>query len=89
VGELRKLGRDNQVTLLYAAHDPEVNHALVLWSVVQRGFKGERIIPAKKAARKEDLGVDNAHFGRVPAIYAGQAWRRRAWSKLEEYLIGR
>jgi uncharacterized protein YeaO (DUF488 family) len=56
VGELRKLGRDNQVTLLYAAHDPEVNHALVLRSVLQRGSKGERIIPAKKTVRKKISG---------------------------------
>jgi uncharacterized protein YeaO (DUF488 family) len=39
VGELRKLGRGRQVTLLYAAHDPKVNHALVLRSVLQRGIK--------------------------------------------------
>jgi uncharacterized protein YeaO (DUF488 family) len=39
VGELRKLGRGKQVTLLYAAHDPKVNHALVLRSVLQRGMK--------------------------------------------------
>jgi uncharacterized protein YeaO (DUF488 family) len=51
VGELRELGRDNQVTLLYAAHDPDVNHALVLRSVLQRGPKAERIIPAKKTAK--------------------------------------
>jgi uncharacterized protein YeaO (DUF488 family) len=40
VGELRKLGRGKQVTLLYAAHDPKNNHALVLRSVLQRGMKG-------------------------------------------------
>jgi uncharacterized protein YeaO (DUF488 family) len=39
VGELRKLGRGKQVTLLYAAHDPKINHALVLQSVLQRGIK--------------------------------------------------
>jgi uncharacterized protein YeaO (DUF488 family) len=50
VGELRKLGRDNQVTLLYAAHDPEVNHAVVLRSVLQRGSKGKRIGPRRTAA---------------------------------------
>jgi uncharacterized protein YeaO (DUF488 family) len=51
VGELRKLGRDNQVTLLYAAHDPEVNHALVLRSVLQRGSKGKRIGPRRTTSR--------------------------------------
>ena len=53
VGELRNLGRDNSVTLLYAAHDPEVNHALVLRSVLQRGSTAERVTPAKKAASKK------------------------------------
>jgi uncharacterized protein YeaO (DUF488 family) len=51
VGELRKLGRDNQVTLLYATHDPEVNHALVLRSVLQRGSKGKRIGPRRTTSR--------------------------------------
>jgi uncharacterized protein YeaO (DUF488 family) len=39
VGELRKLGRGKPVTLLYAAHDPKINHALVLRSVLQRRIK--------------------------------------------------
>jgi uncharacterized protein YeaO (DUF488 family) len=50
VGELRKLGRAAPVTLLYAAQDPEVNHALVLRSVLQRG-SAERTAPAKKPAK--------------------------------------
>jgi uncharacterized protein YeaO (DUF488 family) len=37
VSELRKLGRGRRVTLLYAARHPEVNHALVLQSVLRRG----------------------------------------------------
>ena len=36
VAELRKLGRDRTVTLVYAAHDPAVNHAVVLESVLQK-----------------------------------------------------
>jgi len=36
VAELRRQGRGSQVTLLYAAHDPEVNHALVLQSVLRK-----------------------------------------------------
>ena len=36
VAELRKLGRSKRVTLLYAAHDPKVNHALVLQSALTR-----------------------------------------------------
>ena len=48
IGELRKLGGRRRVTLLYAAHDPEVNHALVLRSVLERGSKRSRATPVKK-----------------------------------------
>jgi uncharacterized protein YeaO (DUF488 family) len=33
--KLLALGKTKRVTLLYAAHDPEVNHAVVLQSVLQ------------------------------------------------------
>jgi uncharacterized protein YeaO (DUF488 family) len=33
--ELRKLGKGQLVTLLYAAHDPQINHAVVLLSVLR------------------------------------------------------
>jgi uncharacterized protein YeaO (DUF488 family) len=33
--ELRQLGKEHKVTLLYAAHDPHVNHAAVLLSVLR------------------------------------------------------
>jgi uncharacterized protein YeaO (DUF488 family) len=36
IDELRKLGKGQPVTLLYAAHDPKVNHALVLQSFLAR-----------------------------------------------------
>jgi uncharacterized protein YeaO (DUF488 family) len=36
VAELRKLSRGRTVTLVYAARDPEVNHAVVLQSVLRR-----------------------------------------------------
>ncbi len=36
LGELRKLGRADLVTLLYAARDPEINHARVLCLVLLR-----------------------------------------------------
>ena len=39
VSELRAAGRRSKVTLLYAAHDPKVNHAIVLKSVLDRGSK--------------------------------------------------
>jgi len=35
LGRLRQLGKAKRVTLLYAAHDPEINHAVVLKSVLQ------------------------------------------------------
>jgi uncharacterized protein YeaO (DUF488 family) len=36
INELRKLARGRAVTLVYAARDPEVNHAVVLQSVLRR-----------------------------------------------------
>ena len=36
VGELRSLARGRVVTLVYAARDPRVNHAVVLQSVLRR-----------------------------------------------------
>jgi uncharacterized protein YeaO (DUF488 family) len=36
VAELRKLGRGETVTLIYAARDPAVNHAVVLQAFLQR-----------------------------------------------------
>jgi uncharacterized protein YeaO (DUF488 family) len=47
VGELRKLARRERVTLLYGAHDPKINHAAVLQSIL-RG-KSSRSVP--KVAR--------------------------------------
>jgi uncharacterized protein YeaO (DUF488 family) len=41
VGELRKLGRRKRVTLLYAARDPEVNHAQVLRAVLELGARAK------------------------------------------------
>jgi uncharacterized protein YeaO (DUF488 family) len=35
VGELRKLARRERVTLLYGAHDPKINHAAVLQSILR------------------------------------------------------
>jgi uncharacterized protein YeaO (DUF488 family) len=52
VGELLKLGRRKRVTLLYAAHDPEINHARVLLSILQRKAPSRRRPPAKKPGRK-------------------------------------
>jgi uncharacterized protein YeaO (DUF488 family) len=36
VGELRRLARGRVVTLVYWARDPEINHAVVLQSVLRR-----------------------------------------------------
>ena len=35
LAQLRQLGKTRRVTLLYAAHDPDINHAVVLKSVLQ------------------------------------------------------
>jgi uncharacterized protein YeaO (DUF488 family) len=48
VAELRMLGRRKRVTLLYAARDPEINHAQVLRSVLESGSRAERGGPTKK-----------------------------------------
>jgi uncharacterized protein YeaO (DUF488 family) len=42
IPELRKLGKGKVVTLLYGARDPEVNHALVLQSVLRKGTGAKR-----------------------------------------------
>ena len=49
---LRELGKGKLVTLLYAARDPEVNHAVVLQSVLQaKALAGKTKAVAKRAAR--------------------------------------
>jgi len=45
--ELRKLGKGKPVTLLYAAHDPRINHARVL----QAALTGRRARPSAKRTR--------------------------------------
>ena len=42
IGELRKLGKEQPVTLLYAAHDPKINHAVVLRSFLERKSKAKQ-----------------------------------------------
>jgi uncharacterized protein YeaO (DUF488 family) len=50
--KLRELGQGKLVTLLYGAHDPEVNHAVVLQSVLQaKAAPGKRKAKAKKGAK--------------------------------------
>jgi uncharacterized protein YeaO (DUF488 family) len=46
LAELRKLGKSKRVTLLYGAHDPKVNHALVLQAALTR-----RAAPKSKTTR--------------------------------------
>lgn len=55
LAELRKLGKGGLVTLLYGARDPEVNHAVVLQSVLGRnaGSKSARQAKTKKLAGKK------------------------------------
>jgi uncharacterized protein YeaO (DUF488 family) len=51
VAELRGLGRRAHVTLLYGARDPQVNHAVVLQSVLKSAARKRRA--AKPAAKKQ------------------------------------
>jgi uncharacterized protein YeaO (DUF488 family) len=43
LAELRKLGKGKPVTLLYAAHDPKVNHALVLKSALRAARRSQSV----------------------------------------------
>jgi uncharacterized protein YeaO (DUF488 family) len=47
VDELRKLARHKRVTLLYGAHDPQINHAAVLQAIL----RGRSSRAASKIAR--------------------------------------
>jgi uncharacterized protein YeaO (DUF488 family) len=42
VADLRRLARARTLTLVYGARDPEVNHAVVLQSVLRRGSQRRR-----------------------------------------------
>ena len=45
VAELRGLGRHGRVTLVYAARDPQVNHAVVLQGILGKGARRKRAKP--------------------------------------------
>jgi uncharacterized protein YeaO (DUF488 family) len=51
LGELRRLARGARVTLLYGAHDPHVNHAAVLQSIL-RGRSIRTAAPAPRVPAK-------------------------------------
>jgi uncharacterized protein YeaO (DUF488 family) len=57
VAELRKLARREHVTLLYAAHDPKINHAAVLQAIL-RG-RSARAAPklGRQAAKRQRATV--------------------------------
>ena len=52
LSELRALGKSKLVTLLYAAHDPEINHAVVLQSVLQAKAPAGKAKATRRAAAK-------------------------------------
>jgi uncharacterized protein YeaO (DUF488 family) len=53
VDELRKLARREHVTLLYAAHDPKINHAAVLQAILRgRSSRAEPKL-ARRVARRQ------------------------------------
>ncbi|MGA8708926.1 MAG: DUF488 family protein [Steroidobacteraceae bacterium] len=49
LSDLRRLGRGRTVTLLYAAHDPEINHAVVLLQLLRAKHPGA---PRKRVRAK-------------------------------------
>jgi uncharacterized protein YeaO (DUF488 family) len=51
VRDLRALGKRAKVTLLYSAHDPKFNQAVVLKSVLDRGSAPRTKAPAKRRAK--------------------------------------
>jgi uncharacterized protein YeaO (DUF488 family) len=51
VPDLRALGKRAKVTLLYSAHDPKFNQAVVLKSVLDRGSAPRTKAPAKRRAK--------------------------------------
>jgi uncharacterized protein YeaO (DUF488 family) len=52
VGELRKLARRERVTLLYGAHDPKINHAAVLQTIVRGGASRAAPKAAPQASKR-------------------------------------
>jgi len=47
IGGLRKLGRNRRVTLLYAARDPKINHAVVLLTTLRGKSSSQKLSRAK------------------------------------------
>jgi uncharacterized protein YeaO (DUF488 family) len=47
LGDLRRMGKGKKVTLVYAAHDPKINHAVVLLSVLRRKRRARSRTPAR------------------------------------------
>jgi uncharacterized protein YeaO (DUF488 family) len=52
VAELRKLARRGRVTLLYAAHDPKINHAAVLQAILRRSSPAAPKVARQAATRR-------------------------------------
>jgi uncharacterized protein YeaO (DUF488 family) len=48
VGELRKLARRERVTLLYGAHDPKINHAAVLQTILRGKTAGREVLSERR-----------------------------------------
>jgi uncharacterized protein YeaO (DUF488 family) len=57
VDELRKLARRERVTLLYAAHDPQINHAAVLQAILRRSSSRAAPKLARQAAKRRRATV--------------------------------
>jgi uncharacterized protein YeaO (DUF488 family) len=49
---LRERAKQGRLTLLYAARDPRINHALVLKEALEKGVAARRTVRSKRARKK-------------------------------------
>jgi uncharacterized protein YeaO (DUF488 family) len=57
IADLRKLARREHVTLLYAAHDPKINHAAVLQAILRGRSPPKAPKVARRAAKRQRATV--------------------------------
>jgi uncharacterized protein YeaO (DUF488 family) len=52
LADLRERAKHGRVTLLYAARDPQVNHAMVLKEALEKRGSAKRAVKSKRARKK-------------------------------------
>ncbi|HEY4368887.1 MAG TPA: DUF488 domain-containing protein [Steroidobacteraceae bacterium] len=52
LAKLKAVARKRRLTLLYAAHDPQINHAIVLKEAVEKYVSSAKAAPARTVAAK-------------------------------------